>query len=79
MANPLSPVFANIFMAKLEANVVRSFNLPFYYRYAHDCFSKKKKNEPDKGKKSTERKKKGKQELTDLSSAHRLSQEKPVR
>ena len=47
MGNPLSPVLANIFMAKLEADVVRPFNPPFYDRYVDDCFSKKKKNEPD--------------------------------
>ena len=40
---PLSPVLANIFMAKLEADVVRPFNPPFYDRYVGDCFSKKKK------------------------------------
>ena len=47
MGNPLSPVFANIFMAKLEADVVRPFNPPFYDRYVDDCFCKKKKDEPD--------------------------------
>ncbi|KAL9977773.1 hypothetical protein ACROYT_G015213 [Oculina patagonica] len=47
MGNPLSPVLANIFMAKLEADVVRPFNPPFYDRYVDDCFSKKKKGEPD--------------------------------
>ena len=47
LGNPLSPVLANIFMAKLEADVVRPFNPPFYDRYVDDCFSKKKKNEPD--------------------------------
>ena len=47
MGNPLSPVLANIFMAKLEADAVRSFNPPFYDRYVDDCFSKKKKGEPD--------------------------------
>ena len=43
MGNPLSPVLANIFMAKLEADVVRPFNPPFYDRYVGDCFYKKKK------------------------------------
>ena len=47
MGNPLSPVLENIFMAKLEADVVRPFNPPFYDRYVDDCFSKKKKDEPD--------------------------------
>ena len=40
MGNPLSPVLANIFMAKLEADVVRPFNPPFYDRYVDDCFSR---------------------------------------
>ena len=37
---PLSPVLANIFMAKLEEDVVRPYNPPFYDRYVDD-FSKK--------------------------------------
>ena len=45
MGNPLSPVLENIFMAKLEADVVRPFNPPFCDRYVDDCFSKKKKDE----------------------------------
>ena len=47
MGNPLSPVLANIFMAKLEADVVRPSNPPFYYSYVDDCFSKREKNQPD--------------------------------
>ena len=47
MRNPLSPVLANIFMAKLESDVVRPYNPPFYDRYVDDCFSKKNKGEPD--------------------------------
>ena len=43
MGNPLSPVLANIFIAKLEANVVQPFNPPFYDWYFDDCFSKKEK------------------------------------
>ena len=43
MGNPLSPVLANIFMSKLEADVVRPFNPTFYDRYVDDCFSKKRK------------------------------------
>ena len=43
MGNPLSPVLANIFMAKLESDVVRPSNPPFYDRYVDDCFSKRKK------------------------------------
>ena len=48
MGNPLSPVLANIFMAKLESNFVRPLNLLFYDRYVDDCkFFKKKKVKPD--------------------------------
>jgi len=38
---------APYFMAKLEADVVRPFNPPFYDQYIDVCFSKKKKGEPD--------------------------------
>ena len=34
-------------MTKLEVDVVRPFNPPFYDRYVDDCFSKKKNGEPD--------------------------------
>ena len=47
MGNPLSPVLANIFMAKLESDVVRPYNPLFYERYVDDCFSKRKKGKPD--------------------------------
>ena len=48
MGNPLSPVLANIFMAKLEEDVVRPYHPPFYDRYVDDCFSKKVENETDR-------------------------------
>lgn len=47
MGNPLSPVLANIFMAKLEADVVAPHQTAFYDRYVDDCFSKKVKDKPD--------------------------------
>ena len=47
MGNPLFPVLANIFMSKLEADVVRPFNPTFYDRYVGDCFLEKRKDEPD--------------------------------
>ena len=47
MANPLSPVLANIFNAKLESDVVQPYNPPFYDWYVDDCFSKRKKGKPD--------------------------------
>ena len=37
MGNPLSPTLANIFMCKLEEDVVTPRNLPFYDRYVDDC------------------------------------------
>ena len=45
---PLSPVFANIFMAKLEEDKVLPYNLPFYDHNVDDCFSNKVENEPDR-------------------------------
>ena len=47
MGNPLSPVLANIFMAKLESDVVQPYNPPFYDRYVDDCLSKRRKGKPD--------------------------------
>ena len=47
MGNPLSPVIANIFMSKLEHDVVTPQAPPFYDRYVDDIFTKKSKNEPD--------------------------------
>ena len=47
MGNPLSPTLANIFMCKLEADVVTPLNLPFYNRYVDDCCTKRKANAPD--------------------------------
>ena len=50
MGNPLSPVLANIFMCKLENDVLAHHTLTFsfYDRYVEDCFAKRPKNEPDK-------------------------------
>ena len=48
MGNPLSPVLGNIFMAKLEEDVVHPYHPPFYDRYVDDCFSKKVENETDR-------------------------------
>ena len=47
MGNPLSPVLANIFMSKLETDLVQPLKPAFYDRYIDDCFSKRKKNAPD--------------------------------
>ena len=47
MGDPLSPTLANIFMCKLEGDVVTPCNLPFYDRYVDDCFTKRKANTAD--------------------------------
>ena len=47
MGNPLSPVLANIYMCKLEADVVKPANPPLYHRYVDDCLSKRKTDSPD--------------------------------
>ena len=47
MGNPLSPTLANIFMCKLEEEVVTPHHLPFYDRYKDDCFTKRKTNAPE--------------------------------
>ena len=47
MGNPLSPTLANIFICKLEEDVVTPHNFPFYERYVDDCFTKRKITAPD--------------------------------
>ena len=47
MGNPLSPVLANIFMCKLELDVIVRTNPPLYYRYVDDCLSKRKTDSTD--------------------------------
>lgn len=47
LGNPLCLALANIFMAKLESDVVRPFNPPFYDRCVDYCFLKTKKDKPD--------------------------------
>ena len=39
MGNLLLPVIANIFMSKLENDVVTPLALPFYNRYVDDIFT----------------------------------------
>ena len=45
MGNPLSPVLANIFMCKLENDVLPHHTLAFYDRYVDDCFAKRRPQE----------------------------------
>ena len=47
MGNPLSPVLANIYMCKLESDIITPNKPPFFVRYVDDCLSKRKINSPD--------------------------------
>ena len=47
MGGPISVVFANIFMCKLEKEVVRPLKPIFYKRYVDDIYVRRKKNTPD--------------------------------
>ena len=47
MGNPLSPVLANIFMSKLEDDIVTPNAPALYHRYIDDCIAKRKKGQPD--------------------------------
>ena len=47
MGGPLSVVFANIFMTKLEEDVVRPINPLFYKRFVDDSINRREKNKPD--------------------------------
>jgi len=47
IGNPLSPTLANIFICKLEEDVVTPHNFPFYDWYVDDCFTKRKTNAPN--------------------------------
>ena len=48
MGGPLSVIFSNIFMTKLEDEVVIPVNPEFYRRFVDDSITKRKKNQPDK-------------------------------
>ena len=47
MGGPLSVVFANIFMTKMERDVVIPLKPIFYRRFVDDSINRRKKNEPD--------------------------------
>ena len=47
MDGPLSVVFANISMTKLEEDVVRPINPLFYKRFVDDSINRREKNKPD--------------------------------
>ena len=49
MGGPLSVVFSDIFMTKMEKNAIKSPRKPlFYKRFVDDIFTRRKKNMPDK-------------------------------
>ena len=47
MGNPLSPVRANIFMSKIEDDIVTPNAPALYHGYVDDCIAKRKKGQPD--------------------------------
>ena len=47
MGGPLSVVFANIFMTKMEKEIVEPSKPEFYRRFVDDSINKRKKNAPD--------------------------------
>ena len=48
MGGPISVVFADIYMCKMEDDVVAPLKLIFYKRYVDDTYVRKKKNTTDK-------------------------------
>ncbi|XP_066920538.1 uncharacterized protein [Clytia hemisphaerica] len=47
MGGPLSVILADIYMTKIENEIVRPLNPSFYYRYVDDIITKRKKNRRD--------------------------------
>ena len=47
MGGPLSVTFSDIYMTKMERDVVRPFNLIFYRRYVDDIYNRRKINKKD--------------------------------
>ena len=47
MGGPLSVTFSDIYMTKMERDVVHPFNSIFYHRYVHDIYSRRKINKKD--------------------------------
>ena len=47
MVGPLSVTFANIFLTKLEKDIVRPHNPPFYKRFVDDVITRRSINQPD--------------------------------
>ena len=48
MGGPLSVVFANIFMTKMENDIIVPENPVFYKRFVDDSINRRSKNEPDR-------------------------------
>ena len=47
MGGPLSVIMSNIFMTKLENDVVKPMRPIFYKRFVDDCINRRARNEPD--------------------------------
>ena len=47
MGGPLSVTFSDIYMTKMERDVVRPFNLIFYRRYVDHIYNRRKINKKD--------------------------------
>ncbi|XP_066925101.1 uncharacterized protein [Clytia hemisphaerica] len=47
MGGPLSVTLANIFLTKMETEIVKSIKPPFYKRYVDNIITRRKINEPD--------------------------------
>ena len=49
MGGPLSVVFSDIFMTKMEKDAIKSPRKPLFYKqFIDDIFTRRKKNTPDK-------------------------------
>ena len=48
MGGPLSVILADIYMTKIENEIVRPLSPSFYHRYVDDIITRRTKNEPDK-------------------------------
>ena len=47
MGGPLSVILSNIYMAKMEDDVVEKYQPKFYKRYVDDIINRRKKNQVD--------------------------------
>ena len=47
MGGPLSVIFSDIYMTKMERDIVHPFNPIFYHRYVDDIYTRRKINKKD--------------------------------